>query len=954
MSLARDEQNVQPGELAYCDGVEVNGGALRPTVLTGTDIEHALLDKDGTPLKLVYVHVTSVYTHYICHRETGQHTFAWFDKTGKFGGDILHDADSINKIESIGNTLVFIEANGTIGYCLYCDGKYKWLGNKPPFLTLYFKLRDCGPEKYEHGNIEIKNPKGLPTEWALQGTRLNYYEVFDDKDKPFKDIGDERGGKYENIKPEKRSDITESVWALLNRTNNLIASKGHFYANFFVRYCYRMYDGTMIMHSAPIFEPVLLPDNFQVWNLNILRNKDKSAYYLKSGDKIILHTDKKQTNNLIIKSDWLTFFYHPRNVALQYKISDSNGLYQLKNWEDIITSVDIFVTPPLTRDKTGEIIKAIGPERSREYTDRGDFFYPYYANDFLGLWGYMFGKRGTPTQDTMTSAYLPTMTDKEYAEFIENQPAFFKIASIDLKDIKISSEYKDVDLGNQSLVNLTTFEQMKDDYKTHNVLQAGGSYVYNHKLHLFDVRENLFEGFDGGQLWGNEMDNSIGVNNDYNPIVTIDQITVRVRTDDGLQYKSVRSSALATIYYITHIPVFYPDARADKMYVHYTKGYGGANKGWIIIPLKECRELNGAMHVAVSPHICDAIGDLADCQLSSTGPDADTGTAVHYPSKIYASSMKNPFYFPAEGIITVGTGAVRGMASATRALSQGQFGQYPLMAFTSDGIWALSVASDGNYSTVRPISREVCDNVDSICQIDQSVVFATKRGINKIAEINVASFSDILDGPYFSLDRLNRIADIKQNYKAVGDTVYLREPGYYYKNASVRYDYCNGRLLLIPHSAPGENIKIYVYSITDDAWSTFSAETPLAVLNGYPYLYWQESDGKVKVLDRPYSYENGKVYSGMILTRTLTYSAAMSSIGGFDQQTDSARRQTLFVWGSNDNRTWHYVGMSSRMHADYIAEHPFRYFRLMIITELTEADKYYDITLDVKSKYAKI
>lgn len=46
--------------------------------------------------------------------------------------------------------------------------------------------------------------------------------------------------------------------------------------------------------------------------------------------------------------------------------------------------------------------------------------------------------------------------------------------------------------------------------------------------------------------------------------------------------------------------------------------------------------------------------------------------------------------------------------------------------------------------------------------------------------------------------------------------------------------------------------------------------------------------------------------------------------------------------------------MSSRMHADYIAEHPFRYFRLMIITQLTAADKYYDITLDVKSKYAKI
>lgn len=374
MSLARDEQNVQPGELAYCDGVEVNGGALRPTVLTGTDIEHALLDKDGTPLKLVYVHVTSVYKNYICHRDTGQRTFAWFDETGKYKGDIEHVASSIKKIESIGNTLVIIEENGTIGYLLYQDGKYKWLGNKPPFLTLFFKLRDCGPEKYEHGNIEVRNPKGLPTEWALQGTKLNYYEVFDDNEKPFKDLAGDREADYENIKPEKRSDITESVWALVNRTNNYIASKGHFYANFFVRYCYRMYDGTMIMHSAPIFEPVLLPDNFQVWNLNILIKKDKSPYKLKSGDTIFIRNDKRTGILLETKSDWLTFFYHPRNVALQYRISDSNGLYQLKNWKDIITSVDIFVTPPLTRDKTGELIKAIGPERSREYTDKGDFF----------------------------------------------------------------------------------------------------------------------------------------------------------------------------------------------------------------------------------------------------------------------------------------------------------------------------------------------------------------------------------------------------------------------------------------------------------------------------------------------------------------------------------------------------------------------------------------------------
>lgn len=70
------------------------------------------------------------------------------------------------------------------------------------------------------------------------------------------------------IKEDKQSDITQSIYALINRTNNLIARKGRFYANFFVRYCYRMFDGSMIMHSSPVFIPVQIPDSYIVISAN--------------------------------------------------------------------------------------------------------------------------------------------------------------------------------------------------------------------------------------------------------------------------------------------------------------------------------------------------------------------------------------------------------------------------------------------------------------------------------------------------------------------------------------------------------------------------------------------------------------------------------------------------------------------------------------------------------------
>ena len=116
---------------------------------------------------------------------------------------------------------------------------------------------------------------------------------------------------------------------------------------------------------------------------------------------------------------------------------------------------------------------------------------------------------------------------------------------------------------------------------------------------------------------------------------------------------------------------------------------------------------------------------------------------IDLPNKIYTSEINNPFHFPVLGINTIGTGTILGISSAVKALSEGQFGQFPLYAFTSEGVWALEVSNTGSYSARQPVTREVCINTNSITQIDNAVLFATNRGIMLISGSTAQCISEV-------------------------------------------------------------------------------------------------------------------------------------------------------------------------------------------------------------------
>ena len=110
---------------------------------------------------------------------------------------------------------------------------------------------------------------------------------------------------------------------------------------------------------------------------------------------------------------------------------------------------------------------------------------------------------------------------------------------------------------------------------------------------------------------------------------------------------------------------------------------------------------------------------------------------------LFVSTHQNPFVFPVSSRITLPVGKILSVSSNTEAISQGQFGQFPLYAFTDDGIWALEVASDGKYTARQAVSREVAIN-SNIMQMDKALAFITAKGVSLLSGQNTEHISEII------------------------------------------------------------------------------------------------------------------------------------------------------------------------------------------------------------------
>lgn len=967
LSLTPDEMAVENGALSLCGNLELHDGALRPSIVTGTPLSQPLTI-NGVVAKILYVHETGNYHHLIAIASSAIY---WFLQDGSLGSKkpikSFDYESTVLSIDSIGNTLIIVATDG-IHYAMWesngqSSSNYSYKGKKPPFLELSFFFDPSNkPEDYELGGINTKGSKEGFYD-AFQQTTYSCGDVFNKVNGNSFTSGDQ----VANIKDDKQSDITQSIYALVNRTNNLIAKQGRFYASFFIRYCYRMFDGSMIMHSSPVFIPIQVPNSYSVYSANISFPSENYNNLIVTGAEVgwedSLTVNRKDAKGNVIEASIskCTFMYLPHNVALSYALQ--GDIDELKRWKDIIKSIDIFITPPVTNVDTSakiSVLEMCQPNYVLNGANVKDYHWTSNKGKSYGMVSVRFPKKSDDDYNNQLSSAGNGDTSEANDQ---NISAFYKICSLPIDNLT-KVDNKELPVDKAAVYQVSLQEQMQDDYKTHNFLTAKGSYVYNHRLNLFGVQEHLMSGFCRKVMFpkGNYL-RKVGY---FNSQLIIKKIVTELHTTSGTKYvENVLEEDFTDRiepFMLANLVKYYPDSRAKKMVFFCTT----VDSAYVIyaFPLKECEELNGAMHMGnfteeITPYIV-------------TSYDYSVDDVVDMSNKIYTSESDNAFYFPLNGINTVGIGTIQGIASTTRALSQGQFGQYPLMAFSTDGIWAMEVSSKGTYSSIHPISREVCSNPKSITQLDQSVLFATNRSLSRIAESQVVSMSDVLDGPGFNISGslgkfLNFFVDAEGDSESVKTIKaqmrqlidFTSSPIEFFQHCQVIYDYKNSRIFCLDvtqtsRASTADTVAL-CYSIKDNAWSTFLIQNVLTAINSYPHPYIQYRDGSVMVLDKGYDYEDPTEYHGIIVTRTLKFDEdnVPDSITGYIHSLTSGSIPIMWLYGSNDNQNWHYIGRLGGMKSSYMATHSYRFFRIALYLKMKSINQYFDTRLEIIRRFSK-
>ena len=908
------------GTLAHSLNLLNEDGAVRP--LFPPTLKNNLPD-GCIPL---LIHKTSS-TNIICWLRTrsGSYTLGYFDSEKK--EVVLNDIITFGKtygkipegfiINAVGNTIVTCSTEG-MEYFLWSvpSGQtplYKHLGSHLPETPLSFRLEantfQAPIMYYNCKNLNMPSGEGAFSEW----------------DEP------------------TQTGITEFI---LGRVNKFIAdnsvAKGRFMFPFFVRYAYRLYDGSLTSHSAPILMKTTSDLPFEVlW----VKGNDNEGKYIEF--------------DTIVQGYASRLAYHIAADKEQYEI--------LLNWKDIIKEIVIYISKPIyTYDQNGKCKKLIKVNDRISPKMQAVMLSPtvdslgnelYEKSDYCSLnsipggydsYTYMYRHREKLDSEinTNTIAYagitvdIPRRKEEDIFNDIESTSTFYLLKTLDIeKDIATKpSVWTALEIPEDYMQSLLVRETMTDDYDSHDSLIAKYMFPYNQRLNLANLTKKLFNGFKSTAVFnyvGLSADNlsAIDLMSDvinkmsYYDIyvhLNIDNRDVIVchKTGDSSKFYDLLGNDLNIDYF------FYPNTKAYKATIVQRKS-NDAIPRIKELPLKAHDFLNGAFYFSQWEN-------LGNSQSGVPAQSSEEETIIPLLNKLYTSEINNPFLFPVTGITTIGTGEIRGISSAARALSQGQFGQFPLYAFSTEGIWALEVnPNTGGFTARQPISRDVVLNPESITQIDSAVLFATDRGIMHIAGSQVECISETIDSDFpfqpATLPHLLRLSNVLSAQASdSGQTILPFKD--FLKSCRMAYDYINQRIYLYSTSHP----YAYVYSLKSRSWG-FVASSFAGSLNSYPEAYAIASDpddNRIVDLSRP---DTAASCPALLLTRPLKLDGPdiLKTVDTVITRGDFRRGHVKSIlYGSRDLRTWHPVWSSVDHTLRGFRGSPYKYFRLALLCDL--------------------
>ena len=879
----------QPSDYSCTDGdlsLSLNGIPDNGTFQPVFPPKVVLSLSDGEDV--VYIHKTTNFTHYIVYTASSGAIKAINakDTTKTYA---LPAIQKVLQVTAVGNTLVVLAEDG-MHYIL-------WKGETEGYLNLGTHL----PE--------------LPISFGLQGEMVRT----DEFNISFDAISE--GNLWDEFSDSNKTRITSQVFA---KVNKFIADKsvnaGKFIYPFLVRYAYRLFDGSLTMHSAPVLmicSSDLAPQ--VAWS----HIKGKGNY-----------TDATLRVICAIHS-------------LDYAVILPARIEQLKLWKDIVRSVDIFISKPIyTYDQNGQCTKFSQVSESDCYcvckhtnqmADTTKYPIRYQKRSFSSMYAFTFD----PTNFTYSDARLiiPKRSAEDVKADIRSCSQFFLLESIKIDELK--SERTLIPVEKDYLQSLVNREQMTDDYDSHDTIIAKYAFAYNARLNIANIRKRIYNGYNMGALlcytdgyvtnWKDAIPTTLDDKRAFGVFFVIKQ--------DGRDI-FVQGEIFRMGYDTPFLFLYYPNVNCYKAVIVEWDYFFNVYE----VPMEAHTALNGAFYF--SGWDKPTKNENGNVPAASSSDDM----MIDEPNKIYTSAVNDPYFFPLAGINTVGTGTIVGISSAARALSQGQFGQFPLYCFSTDGIWALEVGTDGYYKARQPISRDVCTNPDSITQMDSSVVFVTDRGIMHISGSSTECLSDILDTETpFDMASLPHAADIinvfngwladdeKQGNLQLPADFTLKPFRTFLAGCRIAYDYTHQHIIVFNQ----DYNYAYVYSMRSQAWGMMVMLHKMShTVNSYPDAMAMDADHRLV----NFSEYATTAEAFLLITRPLKLEAP-----DIQKTVDTIIQRGVFpkgsvaqvLYGSRDMYHWQLVWSSDDHYLRGFAGTPYKYYRIAVIGRLREGDSLY-------------
>jgi len=506
-----------------------------------------------------------------------------------------------------------------------------------------------------------------------------------------------------------------------------------------------------------------------------------------------------------------------------------------------------------------------------------------------------------------------TMNDSE---------GWYQIAEFEFKDlVGVGSTVKNADTKD-FYQDYATRKTLPADQNSHNKMVAKNALVFNDYLHLQNIKT----------IYGDALLPLEPAPFGYYTAHSHEAILVAYLTT-GLgkavvktefNYLAIENTDTQEEFVQINPTVGYPDARCTRLVFAIKVADGDYRLVWDRA-MKKNEGQNFAyfqsdqFSVSPSPNTVQNYGTTVVPLSSLTTPyilpkfyttDFDT-------NRIQVSEIQNPMVFPAKHSYQVGTGAGIAMVIASEPMSQGNFGQFPLIVFTSKGRYALAQGSGGVlYASVQPVDGEVADNPKNIIGIDSGVIYSTELGLFLAVGMQKTRISELVEGkPITTLTGASEVATLLTDrkytqalYGKLSKVDFLT----YLKTSQIAFDQVN-KELIVTNIDPTYGYS-YIFSTEYKIWYKISVAYD-ALINAYPYVYGIVNP-PIGGVGHVYNLSLEKVdgYVPVIIaTNALSlefpsaYKKVERMIARCGLQPTTGSYVGMYLFASNDLHTWQFV-----------------------------------------------